>query len=293
MLIDLSDRAKLRVTGPDRIRFLNGQLTNDIVNLKPGISVYACALSAKGKLCGDLFVTPLKDALLLDYAPALHESIPVRLEKYLIADEVELEDVTEQFALFHLSGAELPNTILPEGTVTITNRFAVEGKDLLLPATLKNVVPKLVNDTPLTDSRLEEFRIEQGIPGWGSELSEEVIPNEAGLDERAVSYTKGCYLGQEIISRIKSLGHVNRHLRGIRLTSGSDLQPGDKLAAEDGKQIGSVTSACKSDRLSGWIGLAYLRRGFDQPGTIYPILRSTTSSLIGSVEVRSLPFVQS
>lgn len=293
MLIDLSDRAKLRVTGPDRIRFLNGQLTNDIVSLKPGISVYACALSAKGKLCGDLFVTPLKDALLLDYAPALRDSIPARLEKYLIADEVELEDVTEQFALFHLSGVELSAAILPEGTVTITNRFAMDGKDLLLPATLKNVVPKLVNDTPLSDAKLEEFRIEQGIPGWGTELSEEVIPNEAGLDERAVSYTKGCYLGQEIISRIKSLGHVNRHLRGIRLTNGSDLQPGDKLAAEGGKQIGSVTSACKSDRLGGWIGLAYLRRGFDQPGTIYPISRSTTSSLIGSVEVRSLRFVQS
>jgi folate-binding protein YgfZ len=293
MLIDLSDRAKLRVTGPDRIRFLNGQLTNDIVNLKPGISVYACALSAKGKLCGDLFVTPLKDALLLDYAPALRDSIPARLEKYLIADEVELEDVTEQFALFHLSSVELPDAILPEGTVTISNRFAIDGKDLLLPATLKNVVSKLVNDSPLTDSKLDEFRIEQGIPCWGTELSEEVIPNEAGLDERAVSYTKGCYLGQEIISRIKSLGHVNRHLRGIRLTSGSDLQPGDKLAAEDGRQIGSVTSACKSDRLGSWIGLAYLRRGFDQPGTIYPISRSTTSSLIGSVEVRSLPFVQS
>src|SRR6266550_3190145 len=242
MLIDLSDRAKLRVTGPDRIRFLNGQLTNDIANLKPGISVYACALSAKGKLSGDLFV------------------------------------------LFHLSGVGLPEAIPPEGTVTISNRFAIDGQDLLLPATLKNVAPKLVNDTPVTDSKLEEFRIEQGIPCWGTELSEDVIPNEAGLDERAVSYTKGCYLGQEIISRIKSLGRVNRHLRGIRLSSGSDLQPGDKLAPEDGKPIGTVTSACKSDRVSGWIGLAYLRRGFDQPGTIYPVSRSTTSSLIGSVE---------
>jgi tRNA-modifying protein YgfZ len=293
MLIDLSDRAKLRVTGPDRIRFLNGQLTNDIVNLQPGISVYACALSAKGKLCGDLFVTPLKDALLLDYALALRDSIPARLEKYLIADEVELEDVTEEFALFHLTGVELPDAILPEGTVTISDRFAADGKDLLLQAALKNVVPELINDTPLADSKLEEFRIEQGIPYWGTELSEETIPNEAGLDKRAVSYTKGCYLGQEIISRLKSLGHVNRHLRGIRLTSGSDLQPGDKLAAEDGKQIGSVTSACKSDRLSSWIGLGYLRRGFDQPGTVYPISRSNTSSLIGSVEVRSLPFVHS
>ena len=291
MLIDLSDRAKLRVTGPDRIRFLNGQLTNDIANLKPGISGYACALSAKGKLCGDLFVTPLKDALLLDYEPALRHSIPPRLEKYLIADEVELEDVTEQFALFHVAGVMLPDAILPEGAVTTSNRFAIDGQDLLLPATLKNLVSKLVNQAAFTYSELERFRIEQGIPRWGTELSEEVIPNEAGLDERAVSYTKGCYLGQEIISRIKSLGHVNRHLRGVRLIEGSDLEPGDKLTIEDGKQIGAVTSADMSERLGGWIGLAYLRRGFDQPGTVYSVLRSATSSLIGSVEVRSLPFV--
>jgi folate-binding Fe-S cluster repair protein YgfZ len=112
------------------------------------------------------------------------------------------------------------------------------------------------------------------------------------LDERAISYTKGCYLGQEIISRIKSHGHVNRHLRGVHLIEGSHLEPGDKLTVEDGKQIGSVTSADRSERFGGWIGLAYLRRGFDQPGTVYSVSRSATSSLIGSVEVRSLPFVQ-
>jgi folate-binding protein YgfZ len=291
MLIDLSGRAKLRVSGPDRIRFLNGQLTNDIAKLQPGISVYACALSAKGKLCGDLFVTPLRDALLLDYEPALRDSIPTRLEKYLIADEVELEDVTEQFALFHVVDVTLPDTIIPEGTVSANNRFAVDGKDLLLPATLKNVAAKLVDETSLTDSELERFRIEQGVPRWGSELSEEVIPNEAGLHQRAISYTKGCYLGQEIISRIKSLGHVNRQLRGVRLIKGLDLEPGDKLVAEDGKQVGTVTSASRSERLGGWIGLAYFRRGFDRPGTVYSVSRSATSSLIGSVEVRSLPFV--
>src|SRR5258708_11265315 len=87
MLIDLSDRAKLRVTGPDRIRFLNGQLTNDLTKPEPGLSVYTCARSAKGKLCGDLFVTPLKDDLLLDYEAALRHSIPSPLEKDLIAAE--------------------------------------------------------------------------------------------------------------------------------------------------------------------------------------------------------------
>jgi tRNA-modifying protein YgfZ len=290
MLIDLSDRAKLRVTGPDRIRFLNGQLTNDLTNLKPGFSVYACALSAKGKLCGDLFITPMQDTVLLDYEPVLRDAIPARLEKYLIADEVELEDVTDQFALFHVCDTVLPDTIVPEGTVTTSNRFAVEGKDLLLPATLKNVVLNLLKETPRTDSETEQFRIEQGIPRWAAELSEEVIPNEAGLDERAISYTKGCYLGQEIISRIKSLGHVNRHLRGVRLINGSELQAADKLVQADGQPIGTVTSACRSARLDGWIGLAFLKRGFDRLGAVYSVSRPVTSSLIGSAEVRSLPF---
>jgi folate-binding protein YgfZ len=291
MLIDLSDRAKLRVAGPDRIRFLNGQLTNDLTNLKPGFSVYACALSAKGKICADLFATPLEDAVMLDYDSVLRDAIPARLEKYLIADEVELEDVTDQFALFHVCHTMLSDTIFPEGIVTTNNRFAVNGQDLLLPATLKNVVPNLLKETPLTDSEKEQFRIEQGIPRWGAELSEEIIPNEAGLDVRAISYTKGCYLGQEIISRIKSLGHVNRYLRGIRLIDGSELQAADKLVQEDGKPIGTVTSACRSARLDSWIGLAFLKRGFDRPGAVYSVSRSMTSSLIGSAEVRSLPSV--
>jgi folate-binding protein YgfZ len=293
MFIDLSDRAKLRVTGPDRIRFLNGQLTNDITKLRPGYSVYTCALSAKGKLCGDLFVTPLADALLLDFDPALRDSLPARLEKYLIADEVELADVTDQFALFHVCDMMFPNPLLSEGTSTMSNRFAMDGKDLLVPATLKDAVSPLLKEMPLTASELEQFRIEQGIPRWGAELSEEVIPNEAGLAERAISYTKGCYLGQEIISRIKSLGHVNRHLRGIRLLDGRDLQPGDQLVAEEGKKLGTVTSACASDRLNAWIGLAYVKRGFDQVGAVYQVSRSATSDLIGNAEVRSLSFVQS
>jgi tRNA-modifying protein YgfZ len=293
MFIDLSDRAKLRVTGPDRIRFLNGQLTNDLSRLEPGFSIHACALSAKGKLCGDLFVTPMTDAVLLDYESALRESLAARLEKYLVADEVEIEDVTEQYALFHVCDLVLPDAVVPEGTIAANNRFAMEGTDILVPATLSQIVPKLVNETPVTESALEQFRIEQGIPRWGFELSEEVLPNEAGLDERAVSYTKGCYLGQEIISRIKSLGHVNRHLRGVLLKNKTELGVGDRLIAEGSKEIGSITSACRSDRLDASIGLAYLKRGFDHSGAIYSILRPATSSLIGSAEVRSLPFVQS
>jgi tRNA-modifying protein YgfZ len=291
MLIDLSDRAKFRVTGGDRVRFLNGQLTNELRDAIPGQAIYACVLTAKGKLCGDLFVTPLEDAFLLDCHPALRETLLTRLEKYAIADEVEFSDQTDELTLFHTLGPEFPKAILPEGTVSRSNRFDAEGHDLLVPVALKNVVTQLLQDKVLEREQVETFRIESGIPEWGHELSEDVIPNEAGLDKRAVSYTKGCYVGQEVISRLKSMGHVNRNLCGVQLISGSTLTAGDKLANDSGQRIGTVTSAAKSDRLGGWIGLAYVRRNFVQPGSRYHLQHPNNSDLIGTAELRSLPFI--
>ena len=291
MLFNLSDRAKFRVTGSDRVRFLNGQLTNELRDAKPGQTIYACVLTAKGKLCGDLFVTPLEDAFLLDCHPALRESLLTRLEKYAIADDVEFCDQTEELALFHILRPELPQAILPEGTVSLANRFNVESHDLLVPVALKNVVPQLLQEKVLESEQVETFRIERGIPEWGHELSEDVIPNEAGLDKRAISYTKGCYVGQEVISRLKSLGHVNRNLRGVQLINGRGLTIDDKLVNDSGQQIGTITSVAKSEQLGGWIGLAYVKRNFDQPGIRHQLQAPNNSDLIGTAELRSLPFI--
>src|SRR6476660_7979321 len=108
MLLDLSDRAKFKVTGKDRVRFLNGQLTNDIDRLPFGSAIYACALTAKGKLCADLFVAAIEENHYLDAESVLKESLAARLERYIIADDVALEDVTEEFGLFHLIDAKFP-----------------------------------------------------------------------------------------------------------------------------------------------------------------------------------------
>jgi tRNA-modifying protein YgfZ len=291
MLIDLSDRAKFRVSGGDRVRFLNGQLTNDLKDAKPGQTVYACVLTVKGKLCGDVYVTPFVDAFLLDCHPALRETLLARLEKYAIADDVEFSDQTDELSLFHSVAPGLPQAVLPEGTVSSSNRFDAEGTDLLVPVALKNVVPQLLQEKVLETEQVEAFRIEQGIPEWSKELGEDVIPNEAGLDQRAISYTKGCYVGQEVISRLKSMGHVNRKLRGVQLISGSTLTAGDKLVNDAGQLTGIVTSASKSERLPGWIGLAYVKRNFDQPGSRYHLQPPNNSDLIGTAEVRSLPFI--
>ena len=291
MLIDLSSRAKIRITGGDRVRFLNGQLTNDLREANPGQTIYACVLTAKGKLCGDLFVTPIEDAFLLDCHPALRETLAARLEKYAIADDVEFSEQTDEFNLFHTLTPKLPDGILPEGTVSRSNRFGLEGYALLVPVTLKNVVPQLLKEPVLTAAELETFRIERGIPEWGHELSEDVIPNEAGLDQRAISYTKGCYVGQEVISRLKSLGHVNRKLCGVQLIEGSALTSGAKLVNDSGQQTGFVTSAAKSLQLGAWIGLAYVKRNFDHSGSRYRLQNPDNSDLIGTAELRSLPII--
>jgi tRNA-modifying protein YgfZ len=291
MLIDLSTRAKFRVTGSDRVRFLNGQLTNDLRDAKPGQTTYACVLTAKGKLCGDLFVTPLEDAFLLDCHPALRESLLARLEKYAIADDVEFSDQTDEFSLLHSLAVDIPKGSLPEATLSRSNRFGLEGYDLLIPGTLKRIVPEVLKERVLEVTEVETFRIERGIPEWGHELKEDVIPNEAGLDQTAVSYTKGCYVGQEVISRLKSLGHVNRQLCGVQLIDGSVLTKGDKLLNDSGQQTGFVTSAARSQQLGAWIGLAYVKRNFIKTGSRHRLQNPDNSDLIGTAELRSLPII--
>jgi folate-binding protein YgfZ len=312
MLLDLSDRTKLNVTGADRVRFLNGQLTNDMVSLQPGSAIYACALTAKGKLCADLFVGATKESLSLDAEAVLRESLTARLEKYIIADDVTLEDVTEAFGLFHLVDVESEECVggtedrvgvwahrpggvgeldLPSDVVRIVcNRFGVSGMDLWFPADQTAVVMERLQQSPIDPEAAENLRIELGIARWGSELSEDVIPTEAGLDQRAINFFKGCYLGQEVISRIKSVGHVNRHLRGFRPASGVVLGIGDKLSAdeESTKEIGFITSIGQERFLDRTIALGYVRRGFDTPGSTLQVRRNNT--LIGAIEVCSLPF---
>ena len=301
MLLDLSDRAKFIVTGNDRLRFLNGQLTNDVLGLRPGSAIYACALTAKGKLSADLFVTAAKESLFLDTESVLRESLAARLEKYIIADDVTLEDVTDAFGLFHLVGRELGDAGSPvpaslgllEETDThlaASARFGVRGVDLWFPVHQAASVLEQLQQSPVNSEEGDNFRIEQGIARWGNELSQDVIPNEAGLDKRAINYTKGCYLGQEVISRIKSVGHVNRHLCGLIPAAGIALLIGDKLFSdlESKKEIGFITSIGWSRSLDRAIALGYVRRGFEAPGSTLQVRRNNT--LIGPIEVRSLPF---
>jgi folate-binding protein YgfZ len=219
------------------------------------------------------------------------------LERYIIADDVQIEDVTDQFSLFHVLSGESPTA--DHGRIVSVCRFAKSGWDIWSDATRHDVVwEQLSTAFAFLDSAAAEvMQIEQGIPRWGSELTEEIIPIEANLEQGAIDYQKGCYIGQEVISRIKMSGQTNKRLCGLISLDDVPLEPGMKLAAPStaGKEVGWITSATRSERLDKQIALAYVKRGFNNVGTrlnlLVPANSGTQKPDAISVEVVSLPFL--
>ena len=325
LYLDLSDRAKLRLTGADRVRFLNGQVSNDVRRATADASVYTGVMTIKGKLCADAFVHVDGESLLVDAEPALREALTARLERYIIADDVQLEDVTDGLGLLHLLDyaadtgsphaepvAALLRELAPDVRAVRSARLGRPGLDLFLPASRSDEVRARVHAagfTLLNEDGAESLRISAGVPRWGAELDENTLPAEAGIEERAVSYTKGCYIGQEIVSRIKSVGHVNRSLCGVLALDASPLYPGmalfpagaDAAPGPDAKPVGRLTSAASSSGHGGaaYLALGYVRRGWEAPGTRLLAVElpdaaheAAPLSPPCAVEVSSLPFIQ-
>ena len=265
-IVDLAARVKLLFKGEDRIRYINGQVTANIASAKSSAVIPSCVTTAKGKLCADVFVSIGPSGVLVDADAAVAETLPGRMERYIIADDVTMEDVTGTIAIVHLAGVKA--TDVPEeirAALLPANRFGIPGFDYFPPfrKDLPPVWEKLAAFFPvLTDELLETIRIEQGVPRWGRELDESTLPHEAGLERTHVDFHKGCYIGQEVISRLKSVGHVNRTLRGFISTDGSPLTVGARIfsADEPGRDLGRVTSATFSLGLDRSIALGYLRR---------------------------------
>jgi folate-binding protein YgfZ len=303
--VDLSGRAKFWVTGSDRLRYLNGQLTNDLNALVLGQAMYAFALTAKGKLAGDLYLRAVKcvafyptpdtrhstpgDALLIDAAPELRESLLARLERYVVADDVLIEDVTERFYLRHFLEPFAPGETPPGIIRSESNRFRRLGTDLFFETGA--VLPAGAEPAGLLgDAEAETLRVDAAMPRWGHELDENVLPQEVGLDDLAISYTKGCYLGQEVVSRIKSVGHVNRRLVKLRLLEGPALRPGLALTGtgQPAPAAGSVTSVAPLPVDGRIYALGFARRTLADPGSRLGVVDPASSGLIGAVEVCSL-----
>ena len=293
-VIDLSARTKLRFTGADRVRYLNGQVTNNVTRLQPGASLPACVTTAKGKLSADIMISAGPDALFIDAEPELREALLARLERYIIADDVTVEDITDEFALFHILGGTFPDATssLLGARVLRTSRFGEEGVDIFVPATEAEAMrAQLTAALPLLEEALVEApRIERGIPRWGRELKEDTLPPEARLEETHIDYHKGCYIGQEVISRLRSVGHVNRQLLGFVSGGGEPLAAGMRLfaPADPARQIGVLTSAAWSFAMEKPVALGYLRRG--SPTEDLLALPAEADAPAIHVTARELPF---
>lgn len=243
---NLSARAKFRLTGNDRIRYLNGQVTNDVRRASAQSTLYACVTDAKGRIAGDVFIHAREDALLLDAEPDLRESLGLRLERYIVADDAELTDVSDEWQLWHVWGDNMPQGIQ-------SSRFGREGVDVWVPVGT-TFEPGCQS---LTDEDLETWRILQKVPRWPHELNAETFPPEAGLEARAMDFFKGCYIGQEVLSRIKTTGKMPREM--IAFETEAAVHVGDEIWTD--KAVGTVTSVTTHPVTGFTVGLGMVRQG--------------------------------
>lgn len=319
-VLDLSFRGRICLMGNDRARFLHGQITNDIKKLRPGEGCYAALTTAKGKMESDLNVFSLQDELLLDFEPGLTEKISQRLEKFIVSDDVQIADAAPHYGLLSVQGPKAAQVISAVGLanegglekersivkisdptlgeIYLANlpRIGTNGFDIFVPTqSLGAAADKLIAAAKSIGGRLcgwtafETARIEAGVPRYGVDMSEANLPIECGIDH-AMSFNKGCYIGQEVLNRVHTMGHVTKELRGLRLTDDLKTLPhsGDKLFHE-GKEIGYLTSAVKSPALKANIALSYVRREANQIGTEL-VLKTVDGD--SPAKIVELPFVK-
>jgi folate-binding protein YgfZ len=303
-------RELLAATGEDRVSFLQGMLSNDVKALVPGSGTYASFLTGQGRVVSDLRVYADADRLLLDVLAPRRDALRAGLERFLVADDVELEPPLGEAPLLGLEGP-LARPVLTEvlgapvavedplghersefhgSPLRVVRSSEVGGQGFLLCGS-PDVAAALFDACCLADAvalgmrALDVLRVEAGIPWAGVDMDEDVLVIEAGL-ERALSFRKGCYLGQEVVERIAARGHVNRRLTGIAIEGTELPAPGAVLVAGDG-EVGRVTSSVRSELREGVIALGYLRREHLEPGTA---LRVRWSGREAAATVCGIPF---
>jgi folate-binding protein YgfZ len=289
---DLTGRAQIELTGSDRAKFLHNFCTNDINHLGDGEGCEAFVTSIKGRVLGHIFVFATADSLWIDSVPGADEALISHLDRYLITEDVTLTSRTAESAEFFLTGSlaveslakmgidagSLPlngHSVLGAGETFAAVRrvdwlnepgfLLLFARDNMEQARNELTVAGILESEPET---FEALRIESGVPLYGRDISDENLAQEVGRSKAAISFTKGCYLGQEPIARIDAMGHVNRQLCGLKLTSGPVPEPNSVVVADEGdKEIGRVTSAAVSPGTNRPVALAYVRRKFLAIGT--------------------------
>jgi len=270
-LVDRSERGKLALTGAEAKDFLHGQVTNDVEALRPGEGCYAAFLTHKGKMLGDLRVLHLGDELFLDTERVALQELFNMIRRYKLGRDVELHKRTIERALLSLVGPGAREAIGPAelgarehdnaageiGGVPVRLVTTADGVDLICDADRGAEVKAALAGVPeVSEAAAEIVRVEAGRPRYGVDLDDTVIPQEAGLNERAVSFTKGCYVGQETVARLYYRGKPNRHLRGLRLSAAAAT--GDAVRLGD-REVGRLGSSVISPA-HGPIALALVRR---------------------------------
>ena len=314
-LIDRSDRGRIVVSGQDRAEYLQGLFSNDIVALEPGGGCYATYLTPQGRMIADLCVYELGDLILLTMSSDVTAAVLGKLDQFIFSEDVTLGDVTDTFdqvAVIGPGAAKMVAAVVTGVPADVLSALDEHG-NMRAFADGRPVIVARVTDTgepgfdvfveraqagalearlqhagaiPIDAATADAIRIESGVPVFHRDMDEETIPLEAGIEGRAISLTKGCYVGQEVIIRVLHRGHgrVARKLVGLVIEGGS-TPPAGALVRSGDREIGHVTSAALSPALNRSIALAYVQRDFVQPGTAVTITDGMPAV------VSALPFV--
>jgi folate-binding protein YgfZ len=310
-IVDLTGRTQLELTGEDRASLLHNFCTNSIRDLAPGCGAEAFILDAKGHVLAHGFVFVGPSSIILDTVPGQTDRLTKHLDRYIIREQVEIRDRTNDWSVLLIAGPQaaalmeslalkVPQQQLAHSEAAIAGqtvylrRVDLVGSDswlLICPRGGLAAITAALASAGAVDADAHAFemaRIEAGTPLYGQDISDKNLPQEVNRDAHAISFTKGCYLGQETVARIDALGHVNQVLVGVRFLGTELPAPGTELSAADRRdgettpRIGAVTSCAYSPRLESPLALAYLRRGHTQPG-------APLSSPSGPGEVVALP----
>ena len=272
--MDVSRRGKIRVTGEDRARLLHAMTTNEVQKLAPGELAYAFFLNAQGRILADVYLLCREQDILLDTEPETREKIYEHLDKFIIADDVTLEDLTGGLATISLSGPRAGDVLAAAGAPapvaghaawgerTVAGISLSGGSGFLLFAPLDDkssliAALEAAGAAPADDEAVRVVRLENGRPRYGEEISERFLTQETG-QMHAVSFSKGCYLGQEIVERVRSRAQIHRRLLPVTLATGVPPPAATKFQSA-GKDAAELASAAYSPALGYSVGLAYVR----------------------------------
>lgn len=274
--IDLTSRGRIKVTGEDRARLLHAMTTNHVRDLVPGTGCYAFFLNAQGRILADANILCFEDHLVLDVEPESRTLLVEHLDKYIIADDVTVEDVTELTFSVGVEGPGAETALRAAGWPAPEVPLAHQAADSVVVIRASStgapgfrivgpVGERAKGFLAVSADEAKAVRLEHFFPRYGDDITSANLPQETGITD-ALHFNKGCYLGQEIVERVRSRGHVNRILTGLRIEENQTVERGEKISFE-GAEVGEVSSSAYSPALSGTLAMGYIRMQAAKPGS--------------------------